>query len=165
MAKVRNKLPLTVEWKGPPRREHYLDHLVKKNNWNIGVEVGVRFGRTLFHLLDNNPNLKMYAVDKDITQFDKPGVREKYGSRLVILDGVSWQQHVHIKEAIDFVFIDAGHGTKDVIKDVEAYRPLLKTDQGLTGHDVDFPAIQQALKQLNIKYDVCPDNVWTTIKI
>jgi len=160
MAKVRNPLSVTVKWNGSPRREVYLDSQVKSNQWTVGVEVGVRFGRTLFHLLDNNPNLKMYAVDKDISQFYSKKIQEKYGTRLVVLEGESWEQADNIKESIDFVFIDAGHGTKSVVKDINSYKPLLKSNNGLLGHDVDFPAIQEALKICNISFDVCPDNVW-----
>ena len=160
MAKVRNPLSITVDWNGSQRREVYLESQVKSNHWTVGVEVGVRFGRTLFHLLDNNPNLKMYAVDKDISQFYSKKIQEKYGSRLVVLEGESWEQADNIKESIDFVFIDAGHGTKSVVKDINAYKPLLKSNNGLLGHDIDFPAIQEALKICNISFDVCPDNVW-----
>ena len=64
------------------------------------------------------------------------------------------------KEKIDFVFIDAGHSTKSVTKDINAYRPLLKNSKGLTGHDIDFPAVQTALAQLGIEFDVGPDNTW-----
>jgi len=162
MAKIRNPLPLSVEWSGPNRREHYLDHLVKKHNWTVGVEVGVRTGRTLFHLLDHNPNLKMYAVDKDVQQFYTSAVKNKYNSRLIVLDGISWEQATFIKEQVDFVFIDAGHSTKSVSRDINAYRPLLKNNKGLTGHDIDFPAVQLALEQLEIKFDVGPDNTWIT---
>ena len=69
MAKIKNPLPMTVEWKGSNGREFYLDNQIKKNKWSIGAEVGVRFGRTLFYLLDNNPRLQMYAIDIDISQF------------------------------------------------------------------------------------------------
>jgi len=160
--KIKKSLPLSVEWAGPNRREYYLDHLVKTNKWTIGVEVGVRTGRTLFHLLDKNPTLKMYAVDKDIEQFYNEDVKNKYNTRLVVLDGISWEQANSIKEKVDFVFVDAGHSTKSVVKDINAYRPLLNTSQGLTGHDIDFPAVQEALTQLNISFDVGPDNVWIT---
>jgi predicted O-methyltransferase YrrM len=160
MAKVRNPLSVTVKWNGAPRREVYLDSQVKANQWTVGAEVGVRFGRTLFHLLDNNPNLKMYAIDKDISQFYSKKIQEKYGARLVVLEGESWEQASNINESIDFVFIDAGHGTKSVVKDINAYRSLLKSNNGLLGHDVDFPAIQEALEICNILFDVCPDNVW-----
>ena len=162
MTKIKNPLPLSVNWVGPKRREHYLDHLVKTRCWTVGVEVGVRTGRTLFHLLDNNANLKMYAVDKDTDQFYNSMVEKRYGDRLVVLHGTSWDQADFIKEKVDFVFIDAGHSTKSVIKDIRAYRPLLKDDTGLTGHDIDFPAVQLALEQLNISFDVGPDNTWIT---
>lgn len=160
MAKVRNPLAMTVNWNGPYRRECFLDNLIKENNWQIGIEVGVRFGRTLFHLLDNNPSLKMYAVDKDITQFYNQTIREKYKDRLIVLEGLSCEQADKISEKVDFVFIDAGHGTKDVVKDINAYLPLIHTKKGLTGHDVDFPAVQAALLQCKIEFDVGPDNVW-----
>ena len=160
MAKIRNPLPMTIKWSGPLRREYFLDYLIKKNNWQVGVEVGVRVGRTLFHLLDNNPTLKMYAVDKDISQFYNDAVRTKYNERLIVLDGISDEQAKKISETIDFVFIDAGHSTKDVVKDIKAYSPLLKTKTGLTGHDIDFPAVQAGLTQCDIEFEVGPDNVW-----
>lgn len=160
MAKIRNPLPMTINWSKENKRELYIDYLVKKNNWQVGVEVGVRFGRVLFHLLDNNPTLKMYAVDKDISQFYNGKVKETYKDRLIVLEGQSWDQANVIKEKIDFVFIDAGHGTKSVVKDIRAYEPLVKNETGLLGHDVDFPAVQEALSICDIVYDIGPDNIW-----
>lgn len=160
MAKIRNPLPLTLQWNGPNKREYFIDSLVKKNNWKIGCEVGVRTGRTLFHLLDANPTLKMYAVDKDVSQFDSQKIRNKYKDRLVIIEGDSSTSADLIKERLDFVFIDAGHGTKSVMKDINAYSPKLNDTKGLLGHDIDFPAIQTALDNLSIDYGVGPDNVW-----
>ena len=162
MAKIRNPLPMTINWNGPLKREIYIDSLVKENYWTVGCEVGVRTGRTLFYLLDNNPKLKMYAVDKDVSQFYNSAVQEKYGERLIVLEGKSWDCAEKIKEIIDFVFIDAGHSTKSVTKDINAYKEILKNTNGLTGHDIDFPAIQRALANLNIKYNVGPDNTWTS---
>lgn len=160
MAKIRNKLPLTIMWNGIDGREYYLDHLIKEHKWTCGIEVGVRFGRTLFHLLDRNPNLTMYAVDMDISQFYDKEIQKKYGNRLVVLEGDSSAQANKISKQVDFVFIDAGHSTKSVTKDILAYKPLTKTPKGLLGHDIDYPSIQKALENLNIDYDVCPDNVW-----
>jgi hypothetical protein len=160
MAKVRNPLPMTVAWTKPKRRELYLDYQVKLNNWTVGVEVGVRHGRVLFHLLDNNPYLKMYAVDCDITQFYNKAVQSRYGSRLTVLAGESSEQAVHITEPLDFCFIDASHSTKGVVRDLQAYSPLLKTKRGMIGHDSDFPAVQQALAICGVEFEVGPDNVW-----
>ena len=160
MAKVRNPLPMTVAWNQPQRRELYLDHQIKLNHWTVGVEVGVRHGRVLFHLLDNNPTLKMYAVDCDITQFYNESVQQRYGSRLVVLAGESSEQAAHIAEPLDFCFIDASHSTKGVVRDIQAYGPRLKTTRGMIGHDADFPAVQAALAICGVDFEVGPDNVW-----
>lgn len=160
MAKVRNPLPITVPWTGAHRRELYLDNQIKKHTWQVGAEIGVRFGRTLFHLLNCNPSLVMYAIDIDIDQFWTPAVQAKYGQRLKVLAGTSWEQAQHIKQSLDFVFIDAAHGTKSVVRDIRAYQPLVKTTAGLLGHDADYPSVQAALAQCGIAFDVAPDNVW-----
>ena len=160
MAKIRNPLPITVAWNQPRRRELYLDHQIKLNHWTVGVEVGVRHGRVLFHLLDNNPTLKMYAVDCDITQFYNESVQQRYGSRLVVLAGESSEQAAHIAEPLDFCFIDASHSTKGVVRDIQAYGPRLKTTRGMIGHDADFPAVQAALAICGVDFEVGPDNVW-----
>ena len=163
MAKVRNPLPMTVAWTQSPRRELYLDYQVKLNHWTVGVEVGVRHGRVLFHLLNNNPNLKMYAVDCDISQFYTTAAQTQYGNRLVVLAGESSEQAAHITEPLDFCFIDASHSTKGVVRDIQAYGPLLRTQRGMIGHDSDFPAVQQALAICGVEFEVGPDNIWHKI--
>ena len=95
---------MTVEWKGSNGREFYLDNQIKKNKWSIGAEVGVRFGRTLFYLLDNNPRLQMYAIDIDISQFYSSQIKEKYGDRIIALEGNSSLVAEHILTKLDFVF-------------------------------------------------------------
>jgi hypothetical protein len=102
----------------------------------------------------------MYAVDIDISQFYNSAIAKKYKDRLVVLEGNSWDQADSITELIDFVFIDGSHTRKSVVKDINFYSPKLKTPQGLLGHDVDFPTIQQALVDCNIAFDVGPDNIW-----
>lgn len=161
MAKIKNKLPLTVKWNQADKREIYLNYLINKNKWTVGAEVGVRFGRTLFYLLDNNPQLKMYAIDIDVRQFYSSTIKEKYGHRLVVIEGDSGVVVDQIEEKVDFVFIDGAHSKKAVKRDIVAYQKILNDQSGLTGHDIDYPSIQEALKELEINYDVGPDNVWT----
>lgn len=151
-----------INFLGPNRREYFIDSLVKENNWTIGIEVGSRVGRTLFHLLDNNPNLKMYSVDKNPEQFYNQSIKEKYRSRLIVLEGWSAEQAQNIKEKVDFVFIDASHTYKNVVKDIKAYAPLLHTTKGLLGHDINMFPVQDAVKDCGYEYLVGPDNVWLT---
>lgn len=160
--KIDKTCKINVDWSGPNRREHYLDFLVKNNNWKTGIEVGTRIGRTLFHLLDNNPNLKMYSVDKNISQFYSKEIKEKYKNRLTVLEGLSAEQAKYINEKVDFVFIDASHTYKNVVRDIKAYAPLLKHNKGLLGHDINMFPVQDAVKDCGYEYLVGPDNVWLT---
>ena len=160
--KIDTSCERTIEWSGRNRREHFLDHLVKENKWQLGIEVGSRLGRTLFYLLDNNPDLKMYSVDKDVSQFYNKTIEEKYKDRLVVLEGWSAEQAQNIKEKVDFVFIDASHAYKNVVKDIKAYAPLLHTTKGLLGHDINMFPVQDAVKDCGYEYLVGPDNVWLT---
>lgn len=162
LGKIDFNCKQNIKFAGPPRREYFLDNLVKVNNWQIGIEVGTRTGRTLFHLLDNNPKLKMYSVDKDISQFYSNTIKEKYKDRLIVLEGWSWEQAKNIEEKVDFVFIDAGHSFKSVVKDINAYAPLLNSPKGLTGHDIHMFPVQEAVKHCGYDYNVGPDNVWLT---
>jgi predicted O-methyltransferase YrrM len=160
--KIDNSCKQNVNYNGKPTREHFIDSLIKKNSWTVGVEVGTRIGRTLFHLLDNNPTLKMYSVDKDISQFYNTKIKEKYKDRLIVLEGSSWEQSSNINEKIDFVFIDASHTYKNVVKDIKAYSSLLKTTAGLLGHDINMYPVQDAVIDCGFKYLIGPDNVWLT---
>lgn len=160
--KIDNSCKQNIDYNGKPTREHFIDFLIKKNSWTVGVEVGTRIGRTLFHLLDSNPTLKMYSVDKDISQFYNTKIKEKYKDRLIVLEGSSWEQSSKINENIDFVFIDASHTYKNVVKDIKAYSPLLKTTAGLLGHDINMYPVQDAVTDCGFKYLIGPDNVWLT---
>lgn len=50
--------------------------------------------------------------------------------------------------ALDFVFVDASHVTADVVADVRAWLPLVRPGGMILGHDADWPAIQDALREL-----------------
>lgn len=160
--KIDNTCKQNINYNGKPAREHFIDFLIKKNLWTVGIEVGTRVGRTLFHLLDNNPTLKMYSIDKDIGQFYNNKIKEKYKDRLIVLEGYSWEQSFNINEKVDFVFIDASHTYKNVVKDIKAYSPLLKTTAGLLGHDINMYPVQDAIVDCGFKYLIGPDNVWLT---
>ena len=143
------------------RRELFINDLVKHHSWTQGAEIGVRTGRTLFCLLDNNPTLSMWAVDKDVDQFYNPKIKKKYQTRLHVLSGISWDMASEVPDqSLDFYFIDAGHGYKSVIRDIDAWAPKLKSTGWFIGHDINFPAVNQAVIDRFGHYEVGPDNVW-----
>ena len=157
--KLQHKINFTSETSGT--REHFVSDIVKNNNLRLGAEIGVRTGRTTFHILDNNPLCEMYAVDKDITQFFNEGVKQKYGHRLKTYETDSRITPDFVADhSLDFFFIDASHTYKNVKKDLEAWIPKLKQDGWMLGHDIDYPSVEAAVKDVIGFYQVGPDNVW-----
>jgi predicted O-methyltransferase YrrM len=143
------------------RREMFINDLVKHFSWTTGAEIGVRTGSTSFYLLNNNPNLVMWAADKDISQFYNDQVKQTYQTRLKVLEGVSWEVAAQVPDgSLDFYFIDAGHSYKSVIKDIDAWTPKLKPNGWFIGHDINFPAVNRAVAERFPGFQVGPDNVW-----
>ena len=155
----------TISWDGKDYRGAYLLYLIKKNNFKVMAEVGVKYGRTTFFLLDNVPDLKIYAIDLDISMFYNNEVKEKYKDRLMPIQGYSYNVATQLlNNSIDLIFIDADHSYSSVKKDILEYTPKLN-DQGiLAGHDIDYPGVNKAVHELIKEFDVGPNNVWVKHK-
>jgi predicted O-methyltransferase YrrM len=155
---------MTVPWNGKSNRRYYLDWLIKEHNIKVIAEVGVRDGRTTFYLLEQNPDLVIYAIDKSISEFYNNEIKQRYGNRLIPIEALSTDGAKRIlDDSLDLVFIDADHSYEWVKKDIAAYKPKLKKGGWLTGHDIDFPGVNRAVNEVIVKYDVGPNNVWLTI--
>lgn len=161
--KLIHKIKYTSQSSGT--REHFISDIVKNNNLKLGAEIGVRTGRTLFYVLDNNPLCEMYAIDKDITQFFNDSVKQKYGHRLKTYETDSRVSADFVADgSLDFFFIDASHTYKNVKKDLIAWIPKLREDGWMLGHDIDYPSVDAAVKDVIGFYEVGPDNVWLSRK-
>lgn len=157
--KDRLSVPVTVPFEG--KRKQFLKYLIEQHNFNTMIEVGIDTGKTTFFLLDNIPNLTIYAVDKDINKFYTSDVKERYRERLIPLQGLSHVVADKIKDGIaDIVFIDADHSYESVKRDIEKYSPKLKIGGLLTGHDIDYPGVNQAVTEVIKDFDVGPNYVW-----
>ena len=157
----RLTVPVTLPWEGKSNRKHVLQKLIEKNNVKTMAEVGVRDGRTTFYLLDNNPDLKIFAIDTNTKTFYGELQKQKYGNRLVPLEGLSEHMADHLADAsLDLVFIDANHNYEYVKKDIIKYTPKLKSTGLLTGHDIYYPGVNKAVNEMIADYDVAPNFVW-----
>lgn len=144
-------------------RKHFLDFLIKENSLTEIAEVGVRDGRTCFYLLDNNPELIVWGIDKSIDKFYNSAVSEKYKDRLKALCGPSNAVFNQISDqSLDLVFIDASHSYEYVKQDIINYRSKLRPGGWLTGHDIDLPGVKQAVDELVVNYEIGPNRVWYT---
>ena len=59
----------------------------------------------------------------------------------------SWEaSRLYAPGSVDFVMIDAAHDDQSVLRDLEAWWPIVKPGGILAGHDFDWPGVQRALK-------------------
>ena len=161
MAKRNDLLnvPMSIQWNKKPNRKYFLKHLIEKNNFTTMAEVGTRDGRTTFYLLNQCPNLVIYAIDLDTTKFYNDEIKQKFGDRLIPVQGYSAQVANKIPQ-VDLIFIDADHSYEGCSADIKAYESKVKTGGLLTGHDIDYPGVNRAVRELVKKFDVGPNNVW-----
>lgn len=155
------KVPMTIEWNYKPNRKFFLEYLISTNNFTTMAEVGVRDGRTTFYLLDKIPTLTIYAIDLNTSLFYNTEVKKKYQDRLVPIQGNSNLVSNKIP-LVDIVFIDADHSFESCLKDIELYKRKINSGGILSGHDIDYPGVNRAVKKYITDFDVGPNNVWFT---
>ena len=156
----------------------FLSELVKKHDLKVGAELGVYQGKTSLHLLENHPELKMYLIDiwnkihwlpkekfipgsELYVHYDQKKNEKmcrsgclKYGKRATIFKAVSWESATFFPDNfLDFVFIDAVHSEEGVARDIMAFYPKVKVGGWITGHDLHFPAVELAVKELLGTYE------------
>jgi predicted O-methyltransferase YrrM len=155
----RLTVPVTIPFDG--KRKQFLKHLIIINGFKTMIEVGIDTGKTTFFLLDNIPDLIIYAIDTDTSKFYNKNIKEKYGDRLIPMQGYSYDMADKLPNNFaDIVFIDADHSYEAVKKDILKYSPKLKETGLLTGHDIDYPGVNQAVKEMINTFDVGPNFVW-----
>jgi len=163
------------------RRWHFLASLIRGCNLIDIIELGIRDGQTYFHLLEKCPLIKITGIDiwakipyrdgKDDLKLwpheeNERSVRERakrFGSRAKLLKGLTDDLCEQFSDAsCDLIFIDADHTYDAVSKDIQNWRPKLRKGGFLTGHDIHWPEVRDAVDEHVIYYKVGPDNVWYT---
>lgn len=160
----RLKVETTIDWHQKKRtRKHVIQWLIENNNFKTMIEIGVRYGGTAFHLLDRFSDLKLYGIDTDISQFYNEEIKEKYKDRLIPIQGMSENVSDMIPDnSVDIIFIDGNHNYRYVKNDILLYKSKIKQGGILSGHDIDYPGVNQAVNELVEHYDVAPNFVWFT---
>lgn len=143
----------------------FLADFVRANGFGRGAEIGVKEGRTLFHLLETVPRLRMIAVDPWARHPDHPdeffrnldwpheehyrAVAEgagRFGDRVRIIRRNSIDAAFFVADrALDFVFIDADHSEPYVRADIAVWRPKVRGGGWLLGHDINWASVERAV--------------------
>lgn len=156
---IKPSPPMTIKWEGKANRKHFLKHLIEKNKFTTMIEVGVRDGRTTFYLLDKIPTLTIYGIDLNVNLFYNNSVKEKYGNRLIPVQGDS-SNVADQCPSVDLIFIDGDHSYTGCKKDIIAYQNKVKSNGIFSGHDYDFVGVNQAVNELLDNFEIGPNNVW-----
>lgn len=88
---------------------------------------------------------------------------QRYGDRSVVFIGTTENAAGTILDkSRDFVFIDADHSTEGVIADIKAWRPKLKPNGWLIGHDWNMQSVREGVEYFYSDYRVGKgdDHVW-----
>lgn len=155
--------------------EHCLAYCAERaaHGW-IGVELGTYLGRSAAVMLDANLGLHLWCVDT----FEVPGIQHtaRYFLRKEIADGRcelikgdslrASGMLQHMKGKLDFVWVDDGHATEDVKRDIRCFLPLLKPGGVIFGHDFDVPYNDVALGVIASlpRFDIPVPRLWSYTK-
>ena len=161
------------------KRWHVISDLVRDHGWTHGCEVGVKQGENLFFIMDHCPDLIMTGVDawekqlsekdgEDYRHWDMEGMykgvaekAKKYGERLLIIKNWSTEAaKIFADNSLDFVFIDAQHTYDSLKADIEAWEPKIKKGGYMLGHDIHFPGVLKAVKEIYPDYTELENKVW-----
>ena len=145
----------------------HLAYLLKRFNFigKRGIEIGVRHGDNAEYLLTTFPQLQLVLVDpyapyQDIehlyTKEEQDSICEKAHERLIpFKDRVTWERmtsleaaakYKELKLTIDFCFIDGEHTYSACKADIAAWRPLVKKNGIIAGHDFSLEPVKLAIR-------------------
>lgn len=139
----------------------------------IAVELGCYLGASAYVMLKANPNLHLWTVDT----FNEIGIQKTaeywlkpfiFQGRCELIKGDSnraAEMLVHMREKIDFIFVDDGHAEEDLVRDINAMLPLLKPGAVMAGHDWDGNNdVARGVKRTGIQVEIQVPRVWTHVK-
>ena len=131
------------------------------------VEVGTYMGASAMMALLANQTLKLWCVDI-FAQFGQDKVAQYFlrefidqGRCLLIKSNSRRAAKSFSGCPLDAVFIDDGHTTDDVLRDLNAFYVHVRSGGVLFGHDFDKGSeIEEALQEFGRPYTVPVERMW-----
>jgi len=109
----------------------------------ITIILGAGPGLMILALLEGNPTLEVYGIDRDPTVLDS--CRKHLAGddvKAILLQGETTQLSNYFEDkSTDFIVVDSDHSYAGVMSDIEHYWPKLKAGGLMFFHDViDYPS-------------------------
>lgn len=122
------------------KHKHLLLQLIEKffPENPVGVEIGIDHADTTIYLLQECPDIHLYAIDP---YFKRDGRAKEVEDSLseypncTFMRKTSEEAACEIPDDLDFIFIDGDHSHAAVLSDLNNYVPKIKSGGLLTGHD------------------------------
>lgn len=141
----------------------------------VMVEVGTYVGASAQVMLKANPKLHLWCVDHfQAFAFNKEicalllreEIEQGRCELIAVQSDVAGNMLQHMGGLIDAVWVDDGHLTEDVERDIKAFLPLIKPQGEIFGHDFDVPHNNVALGVIKSvpSYTIPVPRVWSYIK-
>lgn len=157
-------------WTEPYNLAFLAEHASKAQ---YAVELGSYMGRSAKVMLDAGCQ-HLWAVDNfqvfgtmEICQHFLADYIFKGQCELIKGDSIRAHEMLsHMVGKIDFVFVDDGHATEDVKRDIAMMLPLLREGAIMCGHDFEVPHndVAQGVIQSRIVYTVPVPRMWMHVK-
>lgn len=154
-------------------------HLLEMGDEIRGVELGVSWGLNSYMLLENCPNLVMLTgVDHFLSYMDWDRLIDQeeqdhnytkllynmdlMGPRFSLVRESTVNASIDLdNESQDFVFVDADHSMKAVLKDLDHYWPKLKPGGIMAGHDSNLFGVNFAVTSWAKHHGIDPASIET----
>lgn len=147
--------------------------LINKNQFKIGVEVGVAHGGHSLTILEKTKVKKLYCIDpyKHIKGYDDPmNISQKafdllfiqaqnrlshHASRVEFIRKPSKLAAQKIQEPLDFVYLDGDHSYEGVATDLISWYCKIRIGGIIGGHDYNhpnFPGVKKATESFFFRF-------------
>ena len=171
MAFDLNHIPVPT-WTEPATLD-YLAGLARGGEF--AVELGCYMGASARVMLQANPKLHLWTADNfsvfGTKQISELFLREWIDNgrcELVVGDSGKVAEILpHMKGKLDFVFVDDGHESKQVLADIRNMWPLLRPGGVMAGHDFEGPPwndVALGVLESGIEYTLPVPRLWRAIK-
>lgn len=141
---------------------------------SLVVESGCYLGRSAKVMLDANPKLHMWTVDKFMVAGTEHTTRfflaeEIKQGRCEIIVGDSQralEMLQHVAGKIDLAWVDDGHAEEDLLRDIRCLSPLMRPGGIMVGHDFEVPHndVARGVIQSGVPYTNPLPRVWQYIR-
>jgi predicted O-methyltransferase YrrM len=172
---------------GKVKRWEFIGALCLVRGWKVGLEIGVSTGRFTLYLMEKIAGSHMTCIDPWTEQAPREDVllaetytgwnheanfkrltdiaAKHYPGRIRIIRDFSSKVADQIEDgSLDFVFIDGDHTYEGAKGDILAYGPKVRRGGLISGHDINWPTVRQAVHEANPRAQIGPDNTFFWIK-